>query len=62
MVANEVLEEARGNPLIVDQLMSFQDAAAEITSLQGLTRARVQALEPAARQLFEAVAVAGAPV
>lgn len=62
VVAPEVLDEARGNPLIVDQLMAFQDDAAEITSLGALTRARVRSLGPAARGLLEAVAVAGAPV
>lgn len=62
VVAQEVLDEARGNPLIVDQLMAFQDESAEIRSLGELTRARVKALAPMARGLLEAVAVAGAPV
>ena len=64
-VAAVIAEEAKGHPLFIDELVRQRRLPGQQSAslrLDDALWARVQQLDPPARQLLEAVAVAGAPV
>lgn len=54
-------QESGGNPFLLQQLAAHPEAA-ETGGLDGVVRARIAELEPAAKALLEVVAVAGHPL
>ena len=64
-VVQQILAEAQGHPLFIDELVRRRAGArsdGEVIHLDDVLWQRVRALEPAARRFLELVAVAGVPV
>jgi len=64
-VARTIARDTGGNPLFISELAHFSDfprRSASPSTLAELISQRLEALSPSARELLEAVAIAGAPL